>query len=199
MNDSTLERLARAQAVRQERIRPARLQEAQKQAAQARFSAAFPPVRDQVIRPVVEEFHEYLSASGHTSQILIQDDPPPHHGVTDWYESALIALVVFPADSDAEQATRWRQERQRDMSFLPQVRFGAIAPQMRVGVYVSDMVPGCSGGQGGVVRSYRLDELTADLVERELVVGLERIFAQIPAPDYGRATQEQRAGPPRPW
>jgi len=145
MNDSTLERLARAQAVRQERIRQVRLQEAQKQAAQARFSAAFPPVRDQVIRPVVEEFHDYLSASGHTSQVLIQDDPPPHHGVNDWYESALIALVVFPADSDAEQATRWRQERQRDMSFLPQVRFGAIVAHMQVGVYVSDMVPGCSG------------------------------------------------------
>jgi hypothetical protein len=139
---------------------------AAQEAASARdVRQRFVALREAVIEPVMREVGEYLRASGHDYEIRSSETRDVGAGRND---EPSIALVVYP---------RGYSRTKLDPAHTPMVTFRAGDAPGRLRTQFVKRLPGRSGVPDAG-HTYELDDVTAEVVRREILELLEAVLGR---------------------
>ncbi len=168
MDDSTKERLDKILG-NYERSVENRNEESQREKTENElFLERFGRLREEMIRPLMEEVGARLQESGHRCRIEEQDEQIEPDGRL--ISSAAITMVVYPAEFDAKSY---------DSLHTPKVSFSADTLRKVIHAHCSALNPG-GAGSAGAIGSVSPTEITKEWVERKIVEGLAKIFKEAP-------------------
>lgn len=144
------------------------LEEAKKRQEQIKseedvFLGEFKRLRKEVIFPEMEDIGNHLKASGHDYRIAEEKESHDLEGRT---RDARITMNIFPAGVDRSV---YRPEN------TPSISFNATRYNKKIWVYGSNMMPN-RGGSAGSRGEFKAEEITSDIVEREILKVLKEIF-----------------------
>jgi hypothetical protein len=129
----------------------------------ADFDRKFEKLRTDVIKPVMEDFHDLLEEHGLKSQIAENDRVVHSDG------------KVKPASIAFEYLVHADAEYQGMPGTTPALSFISEAGLGKVLIHEESMLP-FVGGHIGIIDERRLDEVTSDLVEKHLLALSEKIL-----------------------
>jgi hypothetical protein len=129
----------------------------------------FIQLRNNTIRPIMESVGEYLKAQGHDYHIHEEEEL---HCSGNNVRLAGITLKIFPADA--------RYLRCSDYGFgnTPSLSFFAHRAEQKIMMYSCSKVPGVEDSSGIKVKGYGNNQITRDVVEREIIRILKNISNQ---------------------
>lgn len=134
-----------------EKTDAAAAKKAEKISKEVAFLEAFRKVITETIRPAFEEIVIVLKANGHEAIIAQSQESRATPGRSDKHES--LKLSVIPKG----------HTKLHDHDSLPEVVFTADTSNERIRIYVSERMPGESGGSGSR-GDHTLDQITPDFV-----------------------------------
>ncbi len=127
------------------------------------FDRKFEEIRDDVIRPAMEDVHDLMAEHGLKSQITVTDRTVQSDG------------KVKPASIAFEYLVHADAEYQGMPGTTPALTFISEAGLGKVLVHEESMLP-FIGGHIGVIDQCDLDEVNSDLVEKHLLALSEKML-----------------------
>jgi hypothetical protein len=145
-----------------------RLEEAKKRQEQIKseedvFLSEFKRLRKEVIFPEMEDIGNHLKVRGHDYRIAEEEESLDSEGRT---RDAKITINIFPAGVDR---SAYRPEDTPSISFI------ATRYEKKIWVHGSNMMPN-RGGSAGSRGKFNVEEITSDIVEREVLKVLKEIY-----------------------
>lgn len=132
------------------------------QTAQDALRTSFGQLRTAVIRPLMEDIGTVLQQRGHDYTIVEKDASPDAPGTL---QDGMIAMYMFPSRSGAPSTTR-------ALGHGPHIAFRSDPYWRRIIVHTRHVTPPY-GGLPGEQREYALAQMTAALVEQEILQVVE--------------------------
>jgi len=132
------------------------------QTAQDALRTSFGQLRTAVIRPLMEDIGTVLQKRGHAYTIVEKDASPDAPGTL---QDGMIAMYMFPSRSGAPSTTG-------ALGHVPHIAFRSDPYWRRIIVHTRNVTPPY-GGLPGEQREYALAQMTAALVEKELLQVVE--------------------------
>lgn len=123
----------------------------------------FYEVRKGIIRPAMEEVGEYIKSNGHDYRISERDESTDYQGRT---QDANISMSIFPGGIKSASYTDTQ---------TPRISFFATKYKKIIWGHRSDIMPG-RGGSAGSFAEFKPEEIKRDMVEKEILTLLEKIF-----------------------
>jgi len=140
-----------------------RTQHAQEtQTAQDAVRTSFGQLRTAVIRPLMEDIGTVLQQRGHDYKIVEKDALPDASGTL---QDGMISMYMFPSRSGVPSTTR-------ALGHVPHIAFRPDPYWRRIIVHTRN-VTSPYGGLPGEQREYALSQMTAALVEKEILQVVE--------------------------
>lgn len=127
------------------------------------FLNEFKRLRKEVIRPVMEDIGNQLEARGHKFRISEREESIGGYGRV---ENAEITMRILPAGPD------WSTHRPES---TPHISFTATKYKKKISIHGSSMMPH-RGGSGGPRGDFNTEEITSDMIEKEVLDILKEIF-----------------------
>ena len=145
-----------------------RLEEAKKRQEQIKseedvFLSEFTRLRKEVIHPRMEDIGNPLKERGHDYRISEEEESVDLEGRT---RDARITMNIFPAGVDR---SAYRPEN------TPSISFVATRYKKKIWAHSSNIMPN-RGGSAGPRGEFNAEEITSDVVEREVLGVLKEIF-----------------------
>jgi hypothetical protein len=162
VNEETIKRLATLLDRYDEGQARAKQHAQATQTAQDALRTSFGQFRTTVIRPLMEDIGTVLQQRGHDYTIVEDHTSPEVH---DTRHAGMIAMYMFPSRSGAPSTTR-------ALGHVPYIIFRADLHWRRIIVHTRHVTPPY-GGLPGEQREYALTQMTAALVEMELLQVVE--------------------------
>ena len=151
MKDEDTTRLRSIVEAYNQKTDAASAKEAEKKSKEVAFLEAFRKLVAETIRPAFEEIVAVLKANGHETIITQSQESRATDGRSDKHES--LKLRVIPRG----------YTKLHDHDSLPEVVFTADTSNQRIRIYVSERMPGESGGSGSR-GDHTLDQISSDFV-----------------------------------
>jgi len=165
VNDETKTRLATLLDRYDEGQSGAKQQVQETQTAQEALRTSFGQLRTTVIRPLMEDIGMVLQKRGHDYTIVEEDASPDAPGTL---QDGMISMYMFPSGSGAPSTTR-------TLGHVPHIAFRSDSYWRRIIVHTRNVTPPY-GGLPGEQREYALSQMTAALIETELIQVVEGMF-----------------------
>jgi hypothetical protein len=151
MNDEDAAKLRSIVEAYKAKTDAAAAKKADKKSKEAAFLEAFRKMITETIRPAFEEIVAVLKANGHDATIAQSQESRATDGRPEKHES--IRLTVIPKG----------YTKVHDHDSLPEVAFTGDTSNERIRVFVSERMPGESGGSGPR-GDHTLDQISSDFV-----------------------------------
>jgi hypothetical protein len=164
MKKETKEQLMSIFSKREEMFAEARKELREEIRAQDEFMINFRNVRDEIIRPVMEEFGALLEQHGNDYEIRDYDETQQYFDPT---ARLGIEIRIYPK---GYHKSRFEEESTPFFGY-----FAAISFEGKVRTHLSNKLPG-KGGSAGPGPEYELSQIDRSFVENELLSFLEEIL-----------------------
>jgi hypothetical protein len=151
MKDEDTKRLRSIVEAYDEKTDAASARKAEKKSKEVAFLDAFRKLIAETIRPALDEIVAVLKSSGHQGIIAQSQESRAVEGRSDKHES--LKFSVIPKG----------YTKLHEHDSLPEVVFTADTSNERIRIYVSERMPGESGGSGSR-GDHTLDQITSDFV-----------------------------------
>ena len=158
MKEETKKRLANVLDRYDEEQSGAKKQAQETKTEQEELFQSFGQLRTEVIRPIMEDIGTVLQTRGHDYKIVEEDVSTDAPGTQ---KDVMISMYIFPSRAGAPSTTR-------ELLHFPRISFRSDPYWRRIIVHTRHVTPPY-GGLPGEQREYALAQMTAALVEQEIL------------------------------